>query len=66
MPKVELKRKLIYTAQAELMLAQMPEFNREEFEDWFLNESPHTVLGGGHLLDYFAHLSKPQSIANKK
>lgn len=53
-------RQPTYSPQAELMLAQMDSFDRAKFEQWFFNESAHTVIGGGHILDYFMQL------ANKK
>lgn len=56
-----LTRPPTYSPQAELMLAQMKSFDRAKFEHWFFNESSHTVIGGGHILDYFNHLDNTKN-----
>ena len=57
MPNFKFTRPPQYSSQAELMLAQMNSFDRAKFEQWFFNESAHTIIGGGHILDYFMQLS---------
>jgi len=47
--------KIPYSAQAQLLLSQMPEFPKKEFEDWFLQ---NLSIGSANILMFLEHITK--------
>ena len=50
----EIKVKIVFSAQAELFLKNMPSIEREKLLDWFVNVRKISI-GGGDICDYLRH-----------
>ena len=55
MPKVKIR----YSAQAQKLIDQLKDFDREKLEKWFYgDDSMYMAIGDGQILDYIYNIKK--------